>query len=201
MPLDTKELQKKKKRLNRLNELWTIYIGIKAKFHAAAVVKEFRIGLRRNSFGLKELKERTIKAKEAAGYSKPKNPLYGAGDSKDNSYLNMFFIRAVKGGYKIMLRWAKHWKAQIPLKILFKIHEYGAVIRQHTSAGKEVLIRIPPRPALRHAQQKFLFGRENKNPMQEFNKATLPYVLKADIGPFKKLIDSYDEKIKKYLKA
>ena len=115
------------------------------------LVKQAADGIRKNNFKLAKLDPKTVQAKRRQGFSKPNTPLYGAGDSGTNTYINMFFIKKIKNGYRIIARWALHHDAGIPLKVLFFIHENGAII----NTGK-ALIRIPPRPAFRKAFARYL---------------------------------------------
>lgn len=113
-----------------------------ARADANSFVQQFKKHIKKNDLGLKRLVDLTIQAKRDKGYSKPSVPLYGAGDEKKNSYINMFKIIRKKNSYEAVPRTAKHHESDLPLKALFQVHEYGSVI---TVGNKK--IRIPKRPA------------------------------------------------------
>ncbi len=119
--------------------------------NAKMFVKTFQDGIRTESFRLKPLKLSTIARKASRGLPQPETPLYGLGDeSKDRSYINMFRIQEVRDGYLASPSRAKHWSGNIQLRVLYMIHEFGATIKR----GK-TLIRIPPRPAVQKAYNRF----------------------------------------------
>lgn len=139
------------KRIRRLPKLVKSAADTVAKKEPQKIIEDFQNGIRKNNFRLIPLTEETIKQKKRMLYSKPRTPLYGLGDGGTNTYINMFFIKKIKNGYRIVPRWARHHNAGIPLRVLFFIHENGAVINN----GK-TLIRIPPRPAFRLAFNRYL---------------------------------------------
>jgi hypothetical protein len=104
------------------------------------------------------------------GYQKPRSPLYGAGDSKKNTYINALGLRRMKRGWRVYVRWAKHHESDLSLRDLFYIHENGAVIMQNRG-GNAVAIRIPPRPAFFKAYRRWLRKRSQKEDIREVKKA------------------------------
>lgn len=141
----------KLKRIRRLPKLVEGAVDASTRRDVNGIVKDFQDGVRKDNFDLFDLQFKTIQSKRGKGYSKPSTPLYGLGDSGKNTYINMFIIKKLKKGYRIIPRWALHHSAGIPLRTLFFIHENGAII----NTGK-ALIRIPPRPAFRKAFQRYL---------------------------------------------
>ena len=139
------------KRIRRLPQLVKEAADASTQRDVNGIINDFQNGIRKDNFDLRDLKYSTIKSKQGKGYSKPGTPLYGLGDSGKNTYINMFIIKKLKNGYRIVARWANHHEAGIPLRTLFFIHENGAII----NTGK-TLIRIPPRPAFRKAFQRYL---------------------------------------------
>ena len=61
------------------------------------------------------------------------------------------------------------------MKDLFVVHEFGTVIRQDRG-GKEVLIRIPPRPAFFYAYRRYLGRMRRAADAKEVKKAMTEYV-------------------------
>lgn len=156
----------KLKRIRRLPQLVKEVADASTQRDAKGIIKDFQDGIRKDSFDLFSLQYSTIKSKRNKGYSKPSTPLYGLGDSGNNTYINMFIIKKVRNGYRIVARWAMHHEAGIPLRTLFFIHENGAII----NTGK-ALIRIPPRPAFRKAFQRYLRRRLKGETSKEVRSA------------------------------
>lgn len=156
----------KLKRIRRLPTLVNQVADSATKRDANGIVKDFQNGVRKNNFSLENLKPETIKRKQAQGYTKPRTPLYGEGDSDPNSYINMFLVKKLKNGYRIFPRWAKHHDSDVSLRVLFYVHENGAIINN----GK-TLIRIPPRPAFRKAFQRYLRRRAKQETSKDVREA------------------------------
>jgi hypothetical protein len=146
---------------------------------------EFQNGITKNNFGLVPLSELTIDSKRKKGYVKPTTPLYGKGDSEEESYKNMMEI--IKEGNKWILRpkASLHWSGKLTLDFLFKIHEHGATVMQERG-GKVVFIRIPPRPALLLAYRRFLIKKrkDKRETVKDVKKAVTTYI---NTGNTKKL--------------
>lgn len=157
----------KRLRIKRLPALVDRAVSSGTKKSAIAVIEAFQDGIRSNSFKLQPLKDATIQKKKAQGFAKPKTPLYGKGDEVEKkTYLNMLRIRKLKKGWKVYPSWALHHMAGIPLRVLLQIHEEGAIIKQ-TRGTTQVLIRIPPRPALAKALRRVLKGKlQEENTLQ-----------------------------------
>jgi len=183
-----------KKRIQRLPKLVNEAADTFSKKDAVFLIETFQKGLSDGSFPLQVLKPDTEKQKAARGYSKPQNPLYGAGASEDKSYYNLFRIRKIKNGYRVYARWAKHHDSALPLRVLFGIHENGALIKQPNGA----IIRIPPRPAFRLAYQRYLKKRvrqENVRKVQDAINALISGREKElqELGKKSRETDKYDE--------
>jgi hypothetical protein len=121
-------------------------------------VGEYKEGLKNDNFGLRRLNKISQEQKMLSGYSQPSTPLYGAGLNEKNSYINALRIKKIKSGYRVYISNAKHHEADLPLKVLFTIHEEGCLIKVtermraflhyigiHLKPTTEI-IRIPPRP-------------------------------------------------------
>lgn len=124
---------------------------------ATAVVKEWKDGLKKNSLRLDKLKPETVARKKAQDLPFPSYPLYGAGDTKENSLYNALRITAKnkKGVIQIVGRKAKHWKAkELTLAHLLAIHEFGVTIIP--KGDNPVPIILPPRPGLKNSWEKVL---------------------------------------------
>jgi len=129
------------------------------KRDALRTMKDFKEGIKENSFGLKRLSDLTIKKKEREGLPKPTYPLYGVGDeSKRQSYMNMLRIKEQKQGFVVYPSKEKHHSEKITLNRLWNVHEHGMIIKGRGGA----LIRIPPRPALRKALERAMRQRNMK---------------------------------------
>lgn len=174
--------QAKIKRIRRLPKLVGQAADTSTKRDVEGIIEDFQDGIRKNNFPLARLKYSTIKGKQKKGYSKPSTPLYGAGDSEDNSYINIFIIKKLKKGYRIIPRWALHHEAGIPLRTLFFIHENGAIINN----GK-TLIRIPPRPAFRKAFQRYLRKREKAETSKDVKEAIRETIRTGKTNKFKRV--------------
>ncbi len=188
----------KMKRLQRLPKMMNNFFNTVAKKDAVGLIDTFREGIINNEFGLEPLKPSTVKQK--AGMPKPNTPLFGLGDTiEKTSYLNMLRIRKVKNGFRVSPSWAKHHKADLQLRWLFMIHEYGAIIKQNRG-GKVVLIRIPPRPAFRKSFEKYIASKMKNEPTDRVVQAMLQLIRTGNSTKLNKImgskgkLDKYDEK-------
>lgn len=166
----------KRKRIQRLPKIMIKVADITSKKDAIGLIRTFREGIIKNSFRLKALQPPTVMRKRAKGLPKPKTPLYGFGELKDKSYLNMLRIRRLKKGYRVAPSWAKHHESKLKLRDLFVVHEFGTVIRQERG-GKEILIRIPPRPAFFYAFRRHMARRKKADEAKEVGRAITQYVM------------------------
>ena len=171
------------RRVDKLPKLLNMKLSAATKKRAELFIKIFQAGIRNREFGLKRLSSATIEQKVKRGYTKPSTPLYGAGDSEQNSLLNVFLIKKLKNGWQVYPRNARHHKSKLKLKWLLAIHEEGAIIRVtdrmrrflhyigiHLRADT-MLIRIPPRPAQRLAYQEMLRQIAKEDPVPDIKKA------------------------------
>lgn len=170
------------KRIKRLPKLVGNIADTTAKKDATGIIEDFKNGIRKNNFGLKVLQDITIKRKRALGYSKPTTPLYGAGDDVTETYIDMFIVKKLKKGYRITPRWKMHHSGNVELRILFYVHENGAIINN----GK-ALIRIPPRPAFRMAFQRYLRRKQKRETSKEVKKAIRETINTGNTNGFKRI--------------
>lgn len=169
-----------KKRIQRLPEKGLDKIGTFVKVMALKTIKYFHDGIKDQSLGLKQLKDKTIQMKRRESFQIPEAPLYGAGDERnDNSYVNMLRIRKINGfgkkGYQVYVSRKKHWKANMKLTDLFTIHEFGTIIKAQNGA----MIRIPARPAFHRAHEKVLKERR-KNETNRMVKQAITELIKTN---------------------
>jgi len=184
-----------KSRIRRLPKLVEQTADTFSKKDAVSLIETFQDGIKNDSFGLTRLKNKTILAKAKQGKPKPDTPLYGDGETEDNSYINLFAIRKIKKGYRVFARWAKHHEAGIPLRDLFDIHEKGALIKMKNGG----IIRIPPRPAFSKAFRKFLNKKKKAENVKAVRDAMDQLIQKGNEQAFQKLFaknketDKFDE--------
>lgn len=157
----------KRARIRRLPTIVNQMMDSMRKRDAVQLIETYQEGLRKNNFNLERLKPQTVQRKMARGGKRPKAPLYFRGDDEKNSYVNMLKMVKLKKGYRVMTRTAKHHEADMSLRELWSIHEHGATIRGRGGS----VIRIPPRPALHLAQQRFLKHLKRQEPTREVRKA------------------------------
>ena len=159
------------RRMQRLPRLVDQMADTVTKKDAIGVIETIQEGIRKGTFNLTPLKPETVERKRREGYSKPKTPLYGAGDDEANSYINALRIRKIKRGYRVYRSWAKHHKAGLPLRMLVQIHEEGTVIRR----GNGVIV-IPPRPVFRKGFNRYLRRRRRAENVQRVKDAMTLYI-------------------------
>lgn len=160
------------KRLDRLPQNTINLIFSLLKRDSLKLVNNFREGIKQNSFRLERLKDGTIQRKRRLGYERPRTPLYGKGDEKrDKSYMNLLRIRKLKNGYKVYPSIAKHYSGRINLRLLFYVHEFGTIIKRGNS-----MIRIPPRPALLKAYNRYLRSIKKDEKSKTVRKAINKYI-------------------------
>jgi len=139
---------------------------------ATAVVKEWQTGLKKNALRLDKLQPETIARKRGQDLPFPSYPLYGAGDTENNSLYNALRITAKskRGVVKVVGRRAKHWKAKkLTLAHLLAIHEFGVTIIP--KGGDPVPIILPPRPALKNSWEKVLRRISKETDRKQVKKA------------------------------
>lgn len=188
-----------KSRIKRLPKLVSETADTIAKKDAVAVIEAFREGIKQNTFNLKPLLEVSRQNKIKQGYSRPSNPLYGKGEDDDRSYINVLKIRKIKNGYRIFLSWKKHHSGNISLRLLFFIHEKGAIIRVtekmrvflhvvgiHLKTTTN-LIRIPPRPTFRKAFNRALRRKARQENVDAVKKAILQIIKTGNSSGFNKI--------------
>ena len=163
----------KMKRIQRLPSLIPGMISGYTKRDILEIKRIFHDGIKNNTLHLEKLSSMTVAEKARKGYSKPSSPLYGKGDNaEDRSYANMLNVTKAGNKWKLKPSTRMHHSRKLKLSDLFTIHEHGAVIRQQRG-DTEVLIRIPPRPALMLSYRRFLYQkrRDKKEQSKEVTKA------------------------------
>ena len=155
----------KQARLKKLPKMIEGALSGLVKRDLIQINKIFHDGIQQNILGLDKLADLTGMRKIAKGYERAMSPLYGLGDQdKQRSYSNMMIIVPIKDGWKLRPKNLLHHSGKLKLKDLLTIHEHGAIIKRKKKDGTEVLIRIPPRPALLIAYRKWLVERRKKEP-------------------------------------
>lgn len=184
-------------RLKRLPKKVDAAIRGSIKRDLAEMQKIFHDGIAFNQFRLEALADLSIKGKKSKGYSKPKTPLYGAGDDQGNrSYANMLNLTKTRNGWKLHPSTRKHHSGKITLRKLFQIHEFGAIIKKKDKNGETKLILIPPRPAFLLAYRKWLTKRKRQG--KETAKEVLSAIQEAISGATDnklKILDSFNNRI------
>jgi hypothetical protein len=148
-----------RKRIQRLPKLLGDKLETYSRKDADLFVKKYREGLMRNDLGLEPLKPKTVRRKRAQGYTRPASPLYGLGMDGTRTYTSSVRPYKIKNGWRVNVLDVKHHEADVSVKTLFHIHEYGAVL----NTGRAV-IRIPARPAFRRAYEQTLAARKQNEP-------------------------------------
>lgn len=161
----------KKKRVARLPVLGEKYIKAFSKRDAYGVVDAFQEGIRKNNFKLQPLKDSTLRAKRRKGFPKPKVPLYGMGDLEDRSYINMMQVYTEKKSYAVRPSRKKHHEADLTLRKLYLIHEFGTVIQQ----GNRTIV-IPPRPAFMKAYKRYMKKRRGQETSPDVKELMTEYI-------------------------
>jgi len=176
----------KRARIARLPKLYAAAAEAGARYMAEELVRNFHDGIVDDTLGLEPLRPRTVSRKDALGYDDPEAPLFGMGDAEsERSYANM--MRISKEGTKFVVKPSRalHWSKKVPLRTMFRVHEYGATISNGFGAG--VLIRIPPRPAFRYAYAKLMRRLERRDPAAEVRAAARKFVKDGDEAAFRKI--------------
>jgi hypothetical protein len=184
----------KRKRISSLPKLMERAVSGLTKKDLIGINKIFHDGIKNNTLRLEKLAEITINSKRKKGFSKPTAPLYGKGDDAEKrSYANMMNITKQGDSWVLKPSTRMHWSGKIKLSDLFKIHEYGAIVRQ-TRGETEVLIRIPPRPALLLSYRRYLINKrkDKKEQSREVRQAMTDYINNASdkkLKGFGKFVD------------
>jgi len=191
----SKHYEAVKTRVRRLPKLMISQMKAHARRDANGVIKEFRDGISNDALMLRRLRPLTIESKARRALESPETPLYGLGMEDRRSYVNMLHVKKVgdrmyvvrpKPGYHHGKRWpGDQAKKQIKLKDLFDVHEYGAVI--NNAFGRGIVVRIPPRPALRFAYKKYIRRRARQDPAVAVRVAIAKYVRMGDAVALKRI--------------
>lgn len=171
-----KSFYEKTERMRKLSRNFEDFLSDAGEAQADRYIEIFKTGLKRNLFGLKPLKENTVKQKKSKGYPRPRYPLYGKGVREKNSLTNVF-KKVKKGSGKrgridIVMRKDMHHSGRLPLDVLLKIHNSGATI----SRGGRTW-RLPPRRASLVALRVFARERYLKRRMGEVGDSITKYIM------------------------
>lgn len=191
----SKHYEAVRSRVRRLPKLMIKQMEAHARKDANAVIKEFRDGISNDGLMLRRLRPLTIESKTRRGLGEPTFPLYALGLGNSRSYVNMLHVKKVgdrmyvvrpRPGYHHGKRWpGDQAKKQIKLKDLFDVHEYGAVI--NNAFGRGIVVRIPPRPALRFAYKKYIRRRAREDPAVAVRVAIAKYIRAGDTVALKRI--------------
>lgn len=175
-------------RIRRLPKMLEKIAETQNKKDAKGIINEYQAGLKKNNLGLQKLHPFSIEKKIENGYSKPRNPLYGEGDSLDRTLYNGIEIKKKGNRYYVQFSRKKHHKAKLTIAQLQRIHENGAVIAVtprmraflhwyglHLKATTQV-IRIPPRQAFSKAVNKYLRKRKKEETVFQVKQAILALI-------------------------
>ena len=206
----SKKLSAVNTRIRRLPKLVDGLLNSYAKRDATRVIKIYQEKLKRDKFPVDRLSSATVKIKTDQGMPQPSTPLYGAGENEKNSLYNALAIRKIKGGWRVYVRWAKHYKANLQLRDLLNIHQRGAIIMVtdkmraflhwlgiHLKA-ETVLIRIPPRPVLDMAVVDALEMRRKEDPVKKVREAMAEVINTGQETLFKKYREFNEREADKY---
>ncbi len=197
-------------RMRRLPRLVEETLDSFAKRDAIRVIELYQKGLKRNLFGVERLSDATIRIKAEEGMSQPTTPLYGLGDEEPNSLYNALRIRKIKKGWRVYVRWAKHYASDLQLRELLAIHQRGALISVTEKMRKflhyigihlradTVIIRIPPRPVLDMAIIKALEMRRKEDPAKQIRKAMAEVIKTGKENLFKKYREFHEREAAQY---
>lgn len=187
------------KRIQRLPKIALDMIRTSARGDAETLVGYFHDGIKDDEFGLLPLKDATISRKEAQGLDQPETPLYGLGDEFiQGTYCNMMEVVCDEGKRKYLVKPRDDYhysvkkdgnitRDKIKLSDLFIVHEYGCTIAN--GFGKGILIRIPPRPALRYAYEKIMLEKKRHDPAKPVRDAIRAYIKTGNDAAMKKIAE------------
>lgn len=178
----------KMKRIKNLPKYEIAVTNTRLKYDAYSIKREFSRGIAENKLGLDGLKPTTIMQKIKKGYNNPSIPLMGKGGNDPRSYKNLLNVAKTKRGWRVYPSNRLHHSMKITLRYLFYIHEYGCLIKR----GKS-MIRIPPRPAMFLAYQKWLEKRFDRDFAQEIRDAIVLQVNTGVDRLFKKMRKQYND--------
>lgn len=139
------------------------------KSDADALILNWRNGIATRSFGLRALRPKTVARKRVLGYGKPNTPLYGLGFEGSWTYLKALRKYRTSKGWVVKFSRRMHHSG-LTEEQLFRIHEYGAIIRPKN--GKP--FRIPARPAFFKAYQRTMQGIKDRS--EDVLRAAWDYV-------------------------
>jgi hypothetical protein len=188
MKINYKNFTKKiKERLKKADWHYRTFLDAYTKKNAADIIDIFSKGIQDDSFDLKRLKPETIKRKKKLGYSRPENPLAGLGGKDKRSYKNMMIFRKLKNGYRVEPSKRYHHSGKVKLSVLFRVHEYGCLIKRGNS-----VIKIPKRPALERAVERFKQKRGNIEVKKELKPCLVKFINLGKLDNFNRLIKRYE---------
>lgn len=180
-----KDIDKRIAKLPQYSEDMMFYF---TKKDAVDFIKAFQRNIKNDRLNTMPLVQPTIDNKVSKGYGQPETPLYGAGKDEKNSYYNLFMLRKMKKGWKVIPKNAKHHESSLTLKQLFYIQEHGATI-QVTDKMRNFLhyigihlrpdttiIRIPPRPVAFLTFEELMNKKKKDESSQKMKRAINQYI-------------------------
>lgn len=186
----SRQFHEKVSRIKKLPVFVSDIAVMVTKVQAVRLVRAFHRGIKDNDLSLQPLKPETIIRKMRQKMKRPEIPLYGRGDQEGKrAYSNMLNIRKRKKGYSVIPSVRMHHTANLKLKQLFYIHEFGATFKGAT--GK--LIRIPPRPALRISYEQTMATSWQKEMNATIREAIRWFLQNGDDAVLKRAIAKYTD--------
>jgi hypothetical protein len=184
----SKEFEAVRSRIRRLPQLGVGLMEAGARSMCLAVRDRYQQGLEQADLRLRPLRPTTVASKGARGLEAPEIPLYGMGMEEPHALINaMEVVKVAEHRWALRPRDAWHHgkgepgdapRHRIRLRELHDVHEYGATIAN--GFGRGVLIRIPPRPALRYAYRRVARGIARRDRVTDVRDAMGRYVRRGD---------------------
>jgi hypothetical protein len=169
--------------MKRLPRLLTAEVENLSYADAVRLIYLFKNGIRnRKFFQLDNLKPATIRGKQRADYVAPTHPLFGDSYKKER-FNNMMEITKENTRWIVRPKNKDHFKAKIPLSVLFDVHEYGATIQRGA-----ITIRIPPRPAFRYAYNVLVREKEKNDPAEKLRERIAKYINTGEWTATKRIV-------------
>lgn len=197
MSIKVKFSLKMKAKLNRIKRLPVLYENVllaDRKGDAQDLKNIYHNGIKFDRLQLQRLAETTVETKRKQNKPQPERPLYGMGDLEDDSLMNALEIVKTSKGYKVQFREDKHHEANLTLKQLAMIHEYGAKIVR----GGNV-IQIPPRHPFLFSYRKLMISikADKRETSKHVIQAINDYIMTGTTNMIDKLQERINDKVNK----
>jgi len=179
-----------RQRIHRLPKLSIGMMEARAKKDAKAVERGFREGIQADLLHLRRLKPGTIAAKEREGMISPSTPLFGLGPEDERAYSEMMQVKKVGNRmWVVKPKPGKHHSSELTLRQLFDVHEYGCTITN--GFGRGILIRIPPRSAMRTAYRGYIRQMSKLDPSMKVRTAMAKFIQNGDKAALDRIHKKY----------